>query len=443
MLTAVRNLLGLKEKSAVALTSNTTNGVIPTSWPMNWFQYGHKPLQNGTSSVVEACVAAYGQTIAQCPGKHYRREKNGAKTWLTDTSVQAVLNQPNDFQTRSDFLLNLVHGLLMDGNGYFFSFDDPTKAEEIFLLHPGSTRARRVIDTGDIFYETSGDWVEITGSDQNSMMIPSRYVGHIRMYTPQDPLIGVTPVRAASAAVAANSSIVNHQASFFNNMTRPSGVLSTDMELTKDQMIMLREAWEEQSKGLNAGGVPILGYGMKWDSMSLNAVDSQMIDSWKMTIEEISRVYRVPPMIINNLENSTFNNAEALMTFWLASGLGFMIDHIELVLAKFFRLPANEGIELDTDVLLRTDLTKRIAAYGVATQKGIYSINEARAKEGLPPAKGGEEPRVQAQMVPLSKVDEPEPPDTKPDEDAKQLELLPTMIRSRVRDLIVQGTHAC
>lgn len=375
---------------------------IPTSWPSNFFQYGYKPLSQNGGSVVEACVAAYAQTTAQLPGRHYRIAKDGTKTYDMTSNVARVLAKPNPFQTRSDFLLNLVYSLLLNGNAYYIGNGKNTEA--LYLLDPNSTQPHRVQGSDEIFYSTGGDFLDIAGADiEGRTMIPERFIGHVRLHTPSDPLIGVTPLTNAAASVSANESIVSHQASFFANMSRPSGMLTTDIDLNKAQMDQLREAWNDHSKGLNSGGVPILGSGITWQPLSINSQDAQLIEAWRMTVEDISRVFRVPPMLINNMENAAFNNAETLMRFWLASGLGFLINHIELSLASYFKMDnLNEGVELDQEVLLRADLQGQMEALGTGVTKGLMAPNEGRAKVGLGPVEGGDMPLVQQQMIPIN-----------------------------------------
>ena len=315
------------------------------------------------------------------------------------------------FQTRSDFFLNLVYSILHHGNGYWVGNSiGNERPNEIFLLDPTATQAHRVPETGDIFYSTSGQFLDMVDPTimEGRALIPERYVGHVRLHTPHDPLIGVTPLRNAAASVAAHGAITQSQSAFFTNMSRPSGFISTDIDLSKEQMQQLREAWEEKSKDLNAGGVPILGSGMKWNPMVMSSQDAQLVEAWKMTVEDISRVFRVPPMLINNLENASFQNAETLMRFWLASGLGFMINHIELTMAAYYRLDdRKEGVELDQEVLLRADLQAQMEALGIGVTKGLLAPNEGRRKIGYGPVEGGDIPLVQQQNIPVNIAADP------------------------------------
>lgn len=439
----VLSAVGLARKSAADVPS------VPPNWPIGWFQQGLSPNQSisQSSSVVEACIAAYAQTIAQLPPRMWRSEDDGSRTLLEDNPVQRVLNKPNPYQTTSDFLLNLVYSILLRGNGYWLGDGDTPKTHsKIYILDPRQTRPVFDKYSGTLFYATGGMHTDIIDFDfDDYVMVPSRYVGHVKLYTPYDPLVGVTPLQSAAASVAANNSIVNHQAAFFSNMSRPSGVLSTEMELTKEQITMLREAWNEQSKNLNSGGVPILAAGLKWEALSITSQDAELVAAWKMTVEDISRVFRVPPMLINSMENATFSNADTLMSFWLSSGLGFMIKHIEASLKAFFNLPPREYIELDTEILMRTNLEGRIKALGEAVTKGILSPNEARSREHLGPVEGGDMPRVQQQMVPLDweipntaripAPDEGDEEDAAPDITDEELSFLPILVRRKLREL--------
>ena len=354
---------------------------------MNWFQQGYSPaVFSDTCGTVEACISAYAQTVAQCPVLHYKVDANGVKTRIPNSNVARLLARPNGYQTRSDFLLNLVNSLLKNGNAYFYGDGEtPRSHTQLVLLDPRMTEAQRVAQSSEHFYRTSGEFAEM-GDLINPIVIPSRYVGHFRLFTPIDPLKGVTPLSYAAQSIAANNAITSSQATFFSNMSRPSGVLSTEAKLTKEQATVLRESWEEQSKSLNNGGVPVLSNGLEWKPLSITSQDAEMVSAWRMTIEEISRVFRVPPMIINNMENATFNNAEALMSFWLSSGLGFLIGHMEEVFATFFRLPPDETITLDTTVLMRSDLQTLIKSLGEGVTKGLYSPKVGNWEDGSNPS---------------------------------------------------------
>jgi HK97 family phage portal protein len=257
-------------------------------------------------------------------------------------------------------------------------------------------------------------------------VVPSRDVLHIPFNTDRHPLVGDTPLTTAALAISTNTTISAQAATFFKNMSRASGVLVTDERLTGEQIDTLRQKWLEQSAGLNSGGVPILASGLKWQNLSVSAHDSEIINTFKMTVEDISRAMRVPLPLLNALDSSTYNNTEALMRFWLSSGLGFLLEHIEESFDRMFKIPEGQYLAFDTSPLLRMDLKGRMEALGTAVTKGIMSPNEARAREGLPSVEGGDMPRVQQQMVPLDfvppVVPTPAPPPDDSEPDAQQPE---------------------
>jgi phage portal protein BeeE len=138
----------------------------------------------------------------------------------------------------------------------------------------------------------------------------------------------------------------------------------------------------------------------------LSSQDAQLVEAFGMTVESISRAFRVPLPLVNSLSGSTYSNAESMMNWFLSSGLGFLLEHIELELNKLFDLPFRQRLNFNTKALLRSDWKTQIETLGEGVLKGIYSPNEARAMLGYGAVKDGDEPRVQQQVVPLSAWDE-------------------------------------
>jgi HK97 family phage portal protein len=340
--------------------------------------------------------------MAQLPGAHYRDTGDGGQEKITSSALSRILLSPNSYQTRSDFILNLVSELLFQGNAYAWA--ERSNRSEVTALHLMPAMGTQVLiepKTRAVFYGLA----ENPLAGQLDYAIPQRDVMHVRMRSrPGYPLQGITPLRWAALAQATNTAISASQAAFFAQASQPSGFLSSDQPLSGDQMTMLREAWQNRTAGVAAGQVPILGGGLKFQNLTMTSQDAQLIQAFSMTVADIARAYGVPLPIIGDLEHATLKNIEQLIDFWLSTGLGFMVEHIELAFDKFFGLPPGQFTEFDTDILLRTAFLERIDGLTKAISGGLYSPNEARAKEGLPAADGGEEPRVQAQVVPLSQI---------------------------------------
>jgi HK97 family phage portal protein len=389
------------------------DGWLPDAWGKyaNFWQMGYDPIGGGTSAVVEACVAAYAQTIAMCPGDHWRRTPDGGRERVTSSALSRILRRPNEYQSRSDFILNLVRDLYLEGNTYALA--QRNDRFEVSAFHPFNPRVSGplVASTGDIFYKLAGNNILETPlakpAGQGFGVVPARDVMHIKLEARNDqPLVGISPLRHAASAVAAQTAIGSSLINFFANMSRPSGIMSTDLNLSKEQVDDMRARWNEQARGLNAGGVPILTNGLKFQGISVSAKDAEMTAALKLTQDEIFMVYGVPPAILGMTDRSAFASTEALMQFWLSRGLGFAINHIEVAFDHFFGLRGwpDEWVEFDTAALLRVAYKDRIEAMVRGVQGGLYAPDEARNLEDLPDVPGGfgEEPRVQQQVVPLS-----------------------------------------
>ena len=378
----------------------------------NWWQQGFyvRPWSS-SSAMVEACVSAYSQTVAMCPGDHWRSDGKGGRERVTNSALSRILRQPNDYQSMSDFLLGLVRDLYMYGNAFAYAVRN--NRYEIDELHPMMARVcwPKIADDGSIFYSLAGNYV-IQNRLQEAWLpyVPARDVLHIKLHSNDmvyHPLLGVSPLTAAMIDVATGDAIKQQQLAFYTNQARPSFVLSTDLLLDKDSVEALRQRWNDVTVGLSAGGTPILTGGLKPVPISVRARDAQLAEVMKMSKEDIALAFRVPLQLLG-LTPAPHGSTEVLMQEWVASGLGFCLNHVEQAFDLTFGLygQPDEYVEFNTEALLRSAFKDRITALKDGVIGGIFSPNEARNKEGLPSVKAGDEPRLQAQVVPLSSAEE-------------------------------------
>lgn len=388
---------------------------------MNWWQMGYSPQPYGEcSAMVEACVAAYAQTTAMCPGDHWITLDNGGRERVTNSALSRILRRPNDYQSISDFLLNLVRTTYLQGEGFALGVrNDRNEISELHLMRYGSAM---VGSDGSIFYRLGGNEIAEYRFDL-SAPIPARDVLHVRLHTPRHPLKGVSPILAATLDLAMSGAALNQQVAFYLNQARPSYMLETDEKLTAEQTRDLRARWDEQTKGENAGGTPILTWGLKAKPVATNAVDSQLAEMLKMTEQNVALAFRVPLQVLG-MGGTAFASTELLMQSWIASGLGFCLNHIEEAFGQLFRLRGvpYEYMELDTRALLRSAYRERMEGLARGVISGIYSPDEARNEMSLPVVEGGygAMPRVQQQVVPLDwhEKNDPAPAPAEPAPDA-------------------------
>jgi HK97 family phage portal protein len=361
--------------------------------------------------MVEACISAYAQTVAMCPGDHWRATPDGGRERVENSAAARLLRKPNAYESISDFLLNLTRQLYAIGNAYALALrNDRFEADELHLMNAKLSRPV-LAPEGEIFYRLAGNDViarQLSGTANQEIIVPARDVLHVRLHARRSlqpwPLIGDTPLSAVYGDLITQAAIMGQQSNFYLNQARPSAVLQTDLVLDKDQVADLRQRWDEQSKQLRVGGTPILTAGLKVTPWGGGAGrDSQLAEVLKLSAENIALAFRIPLQILG-LGSGTMGSTEALMNMWLATGLGFALNHVEEAFGLFFRLRGQpyEYIEFSTDALLRSAFKDRIDALARAVQGGIYAPNDARVAEGLDRVAFGDEPRVQQQVVPLS-----------------------------------------
>ena len=381
----------------------------------NWFELGR--LEDGFQRdlsvdsytarhvpAVYACVMAIARAMSQCYPKHVRLE-SGRFVEVTNSAAYRVMLNPNSYQSSPDFILNLVATALFDGEAFcVVTRNDRFEVDSIHLLPRGICSPLIDDETREIFYAVGESPLAPGGTDY---IVPAREILHLRFHTPRHPLIGESPIRSAALAIGINVSLSKTQAAFFANMNRPSGIISTDATLNREQLTSLRAAFEEQSKGLSAGKIPVLAGGLKFQPLSINSQDAQLVEAQRLSLEDICRVFGVPPPLVGDLSHATLNNAETLVQHFLSMSLGSYLEHTERAFDRLFGLRGGtEYVELDTAALLRTDFAGRIDGLTKAVQGGLLTPDEARGKEGYGPIEGGDSAYLQRQMVPIDKIGE-------------------------------------
>lgn len=354
---------------------------------------------NRNVPAVYASVMASARAVSQCWPQH-KEVVNGKHKVITTSPASRLLRYPNEYQTFDQFIYNVVAQMLFEGECIALIVRDNRSAPVSLHICPKGTASPQISpENGEIFYGIGSNPML---PDTTDYVVPARDIIHFRQHTPRHPLIGESPIKAAALAVGINVALSETQAAFFNNMNRPSGLLSTEAVLTKDQMTQLRAAFDEQSKDWAKGKMPILGGGLKFEQLSVNSVDAQLIESQRMSMEDIARVFGVPLPIIGDLSKATLSNVEQLISMWLSISLGSLLENLERSLDKAFDLPSGQYIELDVAALLRTDFMARVDGLTKGVQGGLFTPNEAREKEGLSPVESGDIPYLQAQMTPIN-----------------------------------------
>jgi HK97 family phage portal protein len=411
----------------------------------NWFQLGTTPASRKTaltSSAVYACVAVISQEVARLKVHHWRDTPDGGRVKVKTSPAARVMRRINNYQTPSDFWLNYIAACCLSGNAYAVAERDAVG--RIVALHPiASTGSSAQVDpaTGAVFYDVSAPRV----APQVPSVVPARDVAHLKLFTGADPLVGISPLEAASYSMAHAEQIQRQAVSFWGNKAQPSGILSTDRPLSVDAARRLRDQWQNANSSDNAGKTAVLDSGMTWTPLSITARDSEMIASYNLSTDTIASIFRVPLYMLGR-SDPTFSNVENLSRQFYVSTLASWLEATEAVLDKLFQLPPGESIEFDVERgLMQSNFDQRMKAFRDGIQGGILSPNEARAFEKLPAVPGGDRVFLQAQMESVETRAEaptaadpapapaPAPAEPEPDESAERIaELERTLATQRL-----------
>jgi len=218
-------------------------------------------------------------------------------------------------------------------------------------------------------------------------------------------LQGISPIAACALSGMLGINIAANSATFFSNSSRPGGILTAPSFINDDTARRLKEHWESNYTGTNAGKIAVLGDGLKFEAMRENAVDAQLIEQLKISAENVLTAFCVPPYMIGVGVQPAYNNIESLNQQYYSQCLQILIESIELLLDEGLNLtsvaPRIYGTEFDLDDLLRMDTSTKSKTWGDLVKQGIAAPNEARAAFDMMPVDGGDSVYMQQQNYSL------------------------------------------
>jgi HK97 family phage portal protein len=355
----------------------------------------------GVNGTVMACVMTISRILAASYPNHTRVTEKGGRLIVTNSVAHRIMMNPNPAQNAVDFIGWLVVSLMLYGNAYcYIKRNDRNEVDELVPLTANGQRAF-IAPNGELYYDLSnnGDFYETLDFD---WIVPARDVFHVKLPSRNSVLKGDSPITYAYASLAVNDAVLGSTAAFTTNMSRPSGILSTDANLSGSQMVELRERFDEVTKGVNQGKVPVLANGLTWQSMSVTAHDAQLLQAYNASVIDIARVFGVPLPLLGTENNVGANSVATLIGQFKAGSLLYVAELIEFNLESLFNMDHYvDTVRFDLENVARADFETEINTLSKATQNGIYSPNEARNRVGLDSVPYGDEPRVQAQNVRL------------------------------------------
>ena len=350
-----------------------------------------KPVNERTAmqtTAVYACVRILAEAIASLPLHVYEYQDDGGKKLVHDHPLYYLLHdEPNPEMTSFVFRETLMSHLLIWGNAYAQIIRDGAgRVLGLYPLLPDKMDVQRD-DRGNIYYVYSRN------SDENPMF---KEYGDIRLKAEDvlhipglgfDGLIGYSPIAMAKNAVGMTLACEEYGASFFANGANPGGVLEHPGVLKDPSKV--RESWNSVYRGVNnAHKIAVLEEGMKYQQIGIPPEEAQFLETRKFQINEIARLYRIPPHMVGDLDKSSFSNIEQQSLEFVKYTLDPWVIRWEQSLQRSLLLPGEKGkyfIKLNVDGLLRGDYQSRMNGYAVGRQNGWFSANDIREMENMNP----------------------------------------------------------
>lgn len=339
-------------------------------------------------TAVYSCVRIISETIASLPLHTYRYTESGKEKMFTHPLYHLLHDEPNNEMTSFIFRETIMSHLLLWGNAYAQiirnGFGD---VAGLYPLLPNKTDVIRNDADGKIYYIYQTD-------SKGQAVLPADEVLHIPGLG-FDGLVGYSPIAMTKNAVGLSLASEEYGSKFFANGGTLSGVLEHPGQLKEPEK--LRAEWERVYGGSgNAYKTAILEEGMKYTPISVSPSDAQFLETRKFQINEICRIFRVPPHMVADLEKSSFNNIEQQSLDFVVNTIRPWLVRIEQSLAQKLLKPEEKSkmfISFNVDGLLRGDYQSRMNGYAIGIQNGFMSPNDVRELEGfnrIPAEKGGD-----------------------------------------------------
>ena len=345
-------------------------------------------------TAVYSCVRILSEAVATLPLHLYRYTSEGSKERATDHPLYFLVhNEPNPEMTSFIFRETLMTHLLLYGNA--FAQIIRNGKGDVVALYPLMPN-RMTVDRdskGALYYSYQTSQEDARTMKGATVILKPRDVLHIPGLG-FDGLVGYSPIAMAKNAVGISIACEEYGARFFANGATPGGILEHP-GIVKDPD-KVRESWQSAFGGSgNSNKVAVLEEGMKYTPISIAPEEAQFLETRKFQIDEIARIFRIPPHMIGDLDKSSFNNIEQQSLEFVKYTLDPWVTRWEQSMDRALLKPEEKKdcfFKFNVDGLLRGDYMSRMQGYAVGRQNGWMSANDIRQLENMdmiPEEEGG------------------------------------------------------
>ena len=342
-------------------------------------------------SAVYACVKVISETIASLPLKLLKEEENGDYSKAKQHPLYDLLTEcPNDEMSAFTFREMMMTNLLLWGNAY--ALIRRNRQGDIVELYP--LKAKNMNVSRDSTRALKYEYTSEDESQAKTKTYTARQVLHIPAFS-FDGVKGVSPITYAREAMGLALATEEFGARWFGNGARPSGILQHPGTLKNPEK--LRESWNKVYQGVsNSHKIAVLEEGMTYHNIGMSPEDSQFLQTRSFQLNEICRIFRVPPHLVGDLSRSTFSNIEHQGIEFITHTIRPWLTRWEQAIKRSLLTDEERTIyfpKFKVDALMRGDFNSRMAGYATARQNGWMSANEIRALEDMnriPAEQGGD-----------------------------------------------------
>ena len=374
-------------------------------------------------TAVYSCVRILAEAVAGLPLHLYRYKEDGGKEKALDHPLYLLLHdEPNPEMSSFVFRETLMTHLLLWGNAYAQIIRNGKG--EVIALYPLMPN-RMVVDRdihGQLYYQYTRSTEEAPTMKGVTVNLPPSDVLHIPGLG-FDGLVGYSPIAMAKNAIGMAIACEEYGAKFFANGAAPGGVLEHPGTIKDPQRV--RESWQSTFGGSgNSNKIAVLEEGMKYTPIGISPEQAQFLETRKFQINEIARIFRVPPHMVGDLEKSSFSNIEQQSLEFVKYTLEPWLVRWEQSIQRtlFFAEEKKQYFtKFNVEGLLRGDYASRMNGYATARQNGWMSANDIRELENMdriPAEDGGDLYLINGNMLPLGNAGAFA--DTQPNDDGKE-----------------------
>lgn len=399
---APRTLQGVDDSRGWVSLFGTWDGLTWGGWQRDEVAVNHDHVM--AQATVFACMTLIASDIGKLCLKLVESDAHGIWAEASSPAFSPVLRKPNRFQTTQLFIEQWLFSLLSHGNAYILKVRDGRGVVvAMYVLDPNRVRPLVALD-GSVYYALQED--DLSTVHESMPAIPASEIIHDRINCLFHPLVGVSPIFACGLAATQALKIQKNSAKFFENMSRPSGVLTAPGEINDETALRLKKEWETNFSGDKIGKVAVLGDSLSYQAMSVTPLDSKLVEQLELSAKQICAVFGVPAYMVDAAPVPPDNNVESLTIKYFGQCLQKYIKRIEDALDEGLGLPYVDGKTLgtmfDLDDLLRMDTATLTASLKDQVGAGITKPNEARRRLNLAPVAGGDTPYLQQQNYSLA-----------------------------------------